>query len=207
MIRNTSHVLYKESLLTNLKKIRKKHRYGDRCDLCVCWYVVRSEIYITLLSIYLPKTQGSRLIIVVVVHVGAVKIYVASLEAAIRKKERQDETQCTTKIGGKFSLDPSYVVFIKFSFPVTYLMHYYAETGRSCPPNRLTLQNTLINNKIYKVTYLKLTSKTFFAVCLECAHWLSLDPMVGGLTHLYIKHWKFFNSHLFWLNSQERVWI
>jgi hypothetical protein len=64
-----------------------------------CWYS---------LSI---NAQGSRLIIIVV-HIGAVKIYVASLEAAIRKKERQDETQCTVlpKLGGKFSLDPSYFV-------------------------------------------------------------------------------------------------
>jgi hypothetical protein len=41
-----------------------------------------------------------------VVEVGAVKIYVAVGEA-LRKKERQDETQFTTKIGGKTSLGPS----------------------------------------------------------------------------------------------------
>ncbi len=35
-----------------------------------------------------------------VVEVGAVKIYVAAGEA-LQKKERQDETQVTTKIGGK----------------------------------------------------------------------------------------------------------
>ncbi len=35
----------------------------------------------------------------VVVQVGAVKIYVAAVEA-LRKKERQDETQFTTKIDG-----------------------------------------------------------------------------------------------------------
>jgi hypothetical protein len=39
--------------------------------------------------------QGSRLNLVV--QVGAVKIYVATVEA-LRKKERQDETQFTTKI-------------------------------------------------------------------------------------------------------------
>ncbi len=33
------------------------------------------------------------------------KIYVAAVEA-LRKKERQDETQFTTKIGGKTSLGP-----------------------------------------------------------------------------------------------------
>jgi NADH:ubiquinone oxidoreductase subunit 6 (subunit J) len=52
------------------------------------------------------NAQGLRLIIIVV-HVGAVKIYVVVVEA-LRKKERQDETQFTTKIGGKTSLGPSY---------------------------------------------------------------------------------------------------
>jgi hypothetical protein len=36
-----------------------------------------------------------------------VKIYVAAVEA-LKKKERQDETQFTTKIGGKTTLGPSY---------------------------------------------------------------------------------------------------
>ncbi len=35
------------------------------------------------------------------------KIYVATVEA-LRKKERRDETQFTTEIGGKTSLGPSY---------------------------------------------------------------------------------------------------
>jgi hypothetical protein len=50
--------------------------------------------------------EGSRLIILVV-QVGAVKIYVAAVEA-IRKKERQDETQFITKIGRKTSLSVNY---------------------------------------------------------------------------------------------------
>ncbi len=37
------------------------------------------------------------------------RIYVTGMEA-LRKKERQDETQFTTKIGGKISLGPSYFV-------------------------------------------------------------------------------------------------
>jgi hypothetical protein len=37
------------------------------------------------------------------------KIYVTAVEA-LRKKERGDETQYTTKIGGKTSLGPSYFV-------------------------------------------------------------------------------------------------
>jgi len=62
-----------------------------------------------------------------------VKIYVAAVQA-LRKKETQDETQFTTKIGEKTSLTPPPLFpFAKFSFPVTHLMPYYAETGRSCP--------------------------------------------------------------------------
>jgi hypothetical protein len=38
-----------------------------------------------------------------------VKIYVGAVEAH-RKKEKQDETQFTTKIGGKTSLGPRYFV-------------------------------------------------------------------------------------------------
>ncbi len=43
--------------------------------------------------------EGSR-VIIVVVHVGAVKIYVAEVQAP-RKKEPYDETQLNTEIGGK----------------------------------------------------------------------------------------------------------
>jgi hypothetical protein len=48
-------------------------------------------------------------VIIVVVKVGAVKIYAAAVEA-LRKSERQDETQFTTKIGGKSSLGPGYFI-------------------------------------------------------------------------------------------------
>jgi len=48
-------------------------------------------------------------VIIVVIQVGALKIYVAPVEA-LRKKERGDETQFTTKIGGRASLGPSYFV-------------------------------------------------------------------------------------------------
>ncbi len=54
------------------------------------------------------NAQCSR-VIIVVVQVGAVKIYVAAVEA-LRWNERGDETQFTTKIGGKTSLGISYFV-------------------------------------------------------------------------------------------------
>jgi hypothetical protein len=52
----------------------------------------------------------------------------------------------TRKDRMKLSLPPklSYFVFVRFSFPVTHLMAYYAETGQSCPPDRLTLRITLV---------------------------------------------------------------
>jgi len=55
------------------------------------------------LSIY---AQGSR-VIIVVLHVGAVREYIAAVQA-LRKKKTQDETHFTTKIGGETSLGPSY---------------------------------------------------------------------------------------------------
>jgi hypothetical protein len=39
-----------------------------------------------------------------------VKIYVAAVQE-LRKKETRDETQFTTKIGGKTSLSPSYFLW------------------------------------------------------------------------------------------------
>jgi predicted oxidoreductase (fatty acid repression mutant protein) len=53
------------------------------------------------------NAQGSRVIIVVLQR--GVKIYVAAVEA-LSKMERQDETQFTTKIGGKISLGLNYFV-------------------------------------------------------------------------------------------------
>jgi hypothetical protein len=47
------------------------------------------------------NAQGSK-VIIVVLQVGAVKIYVAAVKA-FRKKENQDETQFTTKIDGFLS--------------------------------------------------------------------------------------------------------
>ncbi len=69
---------------------------------------------------------------------------------ALRKKERQDEIQFTMKIGGKTSLGPSYVILLKFAFPVTRVMPHYVETGPfSLPPNRETLQRTLLLSNFY----------------------------------------------------------
>jgi hypothetical protein len=79
------------------------------------------------LSILMTRLLG----VVVVVQIGAVKISVAAV-AALRKKERGDETQFITKIGGKLVWVPE-ISFCKISFPVKHLMPYYAETARSHP--------------------------------------------------------------------------
>jgi hypothetical protein len=67
---------------------------------------------------------------IVVVQVGAVKIYIyiyIYIYSSSGGAQEQDETQFTTKIAGKTSLGPSsFVRFVKFSFPVTRLMAYYA---------------------------------------------------------------------------------
>jgi hypothetical protein len=68
------------------------------------------------------NARGSRLIIVVV-QVGAVKIYVAVVEA-LRKKETQYETQFITKIDGFLSFIPPWMLMYFFlqvfkkSYPV-----------------------------------------------------------------------------------------
>jgi hypothetical protein len=73
------------------------------------WYPQSEEILLNLSmkcwnSVF--NAQSLR-VIIVVVQVGAVKIYVAAVEA-LRKKERQHGTQFATGIGGKTSLGPSY---------------------------------------------------------------------------------------------------
>jgi hypothetical protein len=51
-------------------------------------------------------------VIIIVVQVGGASENrnICNSKEALRKKERQDETQFTTKIGGKTSLDPNYLV-------------------------------------------------------------------------------------------------
>ncbi len=69
-------------------------------------------------------------LIIVVVQVGIVKIYVTVVEV-VKKNERGDETQFTTK-GGKLSLGLSYFV-CKISFPVMHLIACYAKSGHFWP--------------------------------------------------------------------------
>jgi hypothetical protein len=51
---------------------------------------------------------------------------------ALRKKERGDETELPPKVVEKLVWVPV-ISFSKISFPVTHLMPYYSETGRSRP--------------------------------------------------------------------------
>jgi hypothetical protein len=66
------------------------------------------------------------------------KICVAAVEA-LRKKDRQDETQFTTKIGGKTNLGCK-ILIPSYAFDAL-LCRYWPFS----PPNRMTLQITLIS--------------------------------------------------------------
>jgi hypothetical protein len=59
-----------------------------------------------------------------------VKIYVAIVEV-LKKKERKDDIQFTTKLVEKLGWVPI-ISFCKILFLVTHLMPYYAKTSRSC---------------------------------------------------------------------------
>jgi hypothetical protein len=54
--------------------------------------------------------------------------------------------------------------FCKISFPVTHLMPYYAETGRSrpliSPPNRLTLRMTFLLDLVFQTFHFVLFPTT-----------------------------------------------
>jgi hypothetical protein len=54
------------------------------------------------------NAQGSR-VTIVVSCTGRSSENICSSTDELRKKERKDETQFTIKIGGKFSLHPSYL--------------------------------------------------------------------------------------------------
>ncbi len=80
------------------------------------------------------NAQGSSRVIIVVVQVGAVKISVAAVDA-LRKKERGDETQFTTKIDGKFIPSYAFDGLLSWNWQVL---------SPPPPPNRLTLPITFL---------------------------------------------------------------
>jgi hypothetical protein len=73
-----------------VKKIKKIKNKITTLQLCVVPLGLKKPGEFTAFN-----AQGSRLIIVVL-HVGAVKTYAATVEA-LNKKERQGETELTTK--------------------------------------------------------------------------------------------------------------
>jgi len=108
------------------------------------WYPQSKEILLNLSMKCWNSTfnaQGLR-IIIVVVQVGAVKIYVTAVKA-LMKKERGDETQFTTKIGGKTSLGPPLFRFVEFILRYTFDALLCWNWPFS-PPNRLTLPISLL---------------------------------------------------------------
>jgi hypothetical protein len=98
------------------------------------------------------NAQGSRGIIVAV-QVGAVKIYVAAVQA-LKKKETQDETQFTTKIDGFLSFTPleCYSSFCRVFLNLTLCM--------------TKLRVLVLSFPHFKYLYYKSTN--LFLVCLCC---------------------------------------
>jgi hypothetical protein len=103
-----------------------------------------------------------------------VKIYVASMEE-LGKKERQDETQFTIKIGGISNLGPSYFSFVNYSIPVPRLMPYYAETGCSRP--LIALCSIIMRKLVVLVPY----SEEFMDKSTDCKK-LSKVPKIDITT-------------------------
>jgi len=82
------------------------------------------------------NAQGSRVTIVVVVQVGAVKIICSSSSGGAHEKGKEGmKLSLPPKLVEKTIVWVSVISFCKISFPVTRLMpYYYAETGKSRPP-------------------------------------------------------------------------
>ncbi len=123
-----------------------------------------------------------------------------------------DETQFTTKIGGKTSwvLVFFFCIVKKFSFRVTRLMPYYAETGRFRPPivrryrSFYCLLNTKIDwNEIKNVTHRP--PKTF-ETCMPCGkitQLLTPQSLCGVVTSRGAYHTKLENKPPFDHNSSN----
>jgi hypothetical protein len=107
------------------------------------------------------NAQGSRLIIVLV-HVGAVKIYVAAVEA-LRKKERHDETQFITKIVLFISLCKIFISSYVFDAML-------CRNWLLSPPNRGTLGITLLSKFYHDIWKLKLNPNQIRVV--HYVHWV-----------------------------------
>jgi hypothetical protein len=73
------------------------------------------------------------------VQVGAVKIYVETVEA-LMKKEARMKLSSSPKLLEKLIWVPV-ILFCKISFPVTHLIPYYAKTGPSRPLIEFTMDN------------------------------------------------------------------
>ncbi len=74
------------------------------------------------------------------------KKYVAAAVEAPMERERQDETQFTTKIGGKTSLGPSYFLFCKIFIPNYIFDALICRNWQFSPPNHVTSHRYLTQN-------------------------------------------------------------
>jgi hypothetical protein len=87
------------------------------------------------------NAQGSR---VIIVQVGAVKTYMQQWGGAQAKGTTRWSSVHDQNWWKKLVWVPVILLCVLLSFSVTRLMAYYAKTGRFRPPNRVTLQITLL---------------------------------------------------------------
>jgi hypothetical protein len=102
--------------------------FSKICEVMKCWNSAFNA-------------QGSK-VIIVVVQVGAVKIYVAAVQG-LRKKETQDETQFTTKLVEKLLWVPI-ISFCKIFIPSYVFDALLCRNWPFSPPNHLTIWITLL---------------------------------------------------------------
>jgi NADH:ubiquinone oxidoreductase subunit 6 (subunit J) len=115
------------------------------------WYMQSKEIILNLSmtcwnSEFNAQSSG---LIIVVVQVGAVKVYVAAVEA-LTKKERQDETQELVWV--------TVISFCKILIPSYVFDGLLCRNWPFLPPNRMTLWTNLLKTK-----YKNLANFTLFS--------------------------------------------
>ncbi len=111
--------------------------------------------------------------------------------AQAKRKEGMKLSLPPKLVGKKLVWVPGLFCFSKISFPVTHLMPYYAETGRSHPhPNRLTLRITLMH--LY-----------FFNILIMCSK-LSITTTIIDMMLWWHCNIMFWSKHNNYVTMQKR---
>ncbi len=153
----------KEILSLQFHHHKKVSRKVTLCFILLCgpyplfqWYLQSKEILLNLgMKCWNSpfNAQGLR-VIIVVVQVGAVKIYVAAQCRRSGKRKHRMKLSLPPKLVGKLVWVPV-ISFCKIFIPSYAFDALLCRNWPFLPPNRLTLPITLITHKIF-ITYHKL---------------------------------------------------